>query len=426
MNAPGAILLPYQRRWVMDRSRFKIGLMSRQSGKSFSTTLEAVDDSLERETTWVYLSRGERQALELANTAKKHLAAYRMAAEEMEGWFTTDAGERITEYQLRLPNGSRHIFLPANPDTARGYSGNVLLDEFAFHKDSRAIWGALYPIITRRPDYKIRVISTPNGRNNKFYELWEGKGERTSGQAVWSRHKVTIYDAVEQGLPVDPEELKAGLDDEEMWTQEYLCEFLDEATAFLSYELIGRAESPLATMSYDLRDLLKGSERYLGVDIGRRRDLTVLWLLERVGDVYWTRMLERMQGARFAHQAERLDAVLPSVTRACIDATGLGMQLAEQAQERHGSKVEPVMFTGAVKNDLATTFRRMFEDRTIRIPEEDRLRRSLHKVRKVTTSAGNIRYDAESEADGHADEFWAGALAGHAAFTKTGGGIITL
>lgn len=420
------ILLPYQRQWVQDRSRFKIGLMSRQSGKSFSTTLEAVDDSLERQTTWIYLSRGERQALELANTAKKHLEAYRTAAESVEGWFKTDDGERITEYQLRLPNGSRHIFLPANPDTARGYSGNVLLDEFAFHKDSRAIWGALYPIITRRPDYKIRVISTPNGRNNKFYELWEGKGERAGAKAVWSRHKVTIHDAVAQGLPVDAEELKAGLDDDEMWTQEYLCEFLDEATSFLSYALIASVEDPRATLDYDLKQLLQMSERYLGVDIGRRRDLTVLWLLERVGDVYWTRLMERIQGASFSQQAARLDAVLPLVTRACIDATGLGMQLAEQAQERHGGKVEPVTFTGAVKNDLATSFRRMFEDRTIRIPEEERLRRSLHKVRKVTTSAGNVRYDAESESDGHADEFWAGGLAAHAAASRTTGMIITL
>lgn len=421
-----AILLPYQRLWVQDQSRFKIGLMSRQSGKSFSTTLEAVDDSLERQTTWIYLSRGERQALELANTAKKHLEAYRTAAETVEGWFKSDSGERITEYQLRLPNGSRHIFLPANPDTARGYSGNVLLDEFAFHKDSRAIWGALYPIITRRPDYKLRVISTPNGLNNKFAELWHGKGERMGGKQVWSRHKVTIYDAVEQGLPVDPEELKAGLDDDEMWQQEYLCEFLDEATAFLSYDLIGRAETSLATMDYDLRDLLRGSERFLGVDIGRRRDLTVMWVLERIGDVYWTRLLERMQGARFAMQSERLHSIIPYTTRACIDATGLGMQLAEQAVEAYGSKVEAVTFSGSVKNDLATTFRRAFEDRTIRIPEEDRLRRSLHKVRKVTTSAGNIRYAAESEADGHADEFWAGALAMHAATTKSTGNILTL
>ncbi|MHC1760407.1 MAG: terminase family protein [Negativicutes bacterium] len=65
------------------------------------------------------------------------------------------------------------IGLPANPDTARGFSGNVVLDEFAFHRDSRKIWTALYPTITR--GYKIRIISTPNGKSGKFYELWSAR-----------------------------------------------------------------------------------------------------------------------------------------------------------------------------------------------------------------------------------------------------------
>ncbi len=34
-------------------------------------------------------------------------------------------------------NGSRIIGLPANADAARGYSGNIVLDEFAFHGDAR-------------------------------------------------------------------------------------------------------------------------------------------------------------------------------------------------------------------------------------------------------------------------------------------------
>ena len=32
--------------------------------------------------------------------------------------------------------------LAANPRTARGFSGDLILDEFAFHEDSQAIWEA--------------------------------------------------------------------------------------------------------------------------------------------------------------------------------------------------------------------------------------------------------------------------------------------
>ena len=38
------ILLRYQQNWVKDNSRFKIGLWSRQVGKSFAGALEAVLD----------------------------------------------------------------------------------------------------------------------------------------------------------------------------------------------------------------------------------------------------------------------------------------------------------------------------------------------------------------------------------------------
>ena len=55
----------YQRRWFLDKSRFKIGMFARQTGKTFTTSLEIVDDCYAqaargRTTRWVILSRGER------------------------------------------------------------------------------------------------------------------------------------------------------------------------------------------------------------------------------------------------------------------------------------------------------------------------------------------------------------------------------
>lgn len=55
------------------------------------------------------------------------------------------------------------------------------------------------------------------------------------------------------------------------------------------------------------------------------------------------------------------------------------------------------------------------EDRQLRIPYDPKTRAALRAVTKQTTAAGNIRFTAERTADGHADEFWALALAVHAA-----------
>ena len=77
MNAPALPLYPYQQRWFKDRSRFKLGRFARQTGKTFTTTLEIVDDTFvaeaeRRRSPWVILSRGERQAKEAMEAAVTH------------------------------------------------------------------------------------------------------------------------------------------------------------------------------------------------------------------------------------------------------------------------------------------------------------------------------------------------------------------
>jgi phage FluMu gp28-like protein len=141
-RAPAVPLYPYQQRWLADTARFKIGMFARQTGKSFTTTLEIVLDCLHAEAAgrrakWIILSRGERQAREAMNEGvKKHLEAFKIASQSNEFAFSPD----VRALDVTLPGGSEIIALPANPDTARGFSANVFLDEFAIHKDSRAIW----------------------------------------------------------------------------------------------------------------------------------------------------------------------------------------------------------------------------------------------------------------------------------------------
>ena len=52
--SPKALMLPYQRRFADDAARFKIAVMSRQTGKSFCTAEEAVENCLtEPGAMWV-------------------------------------------------------------------------------------------------------------------------------------------------------------------------------------------------------------------------------------------------------------------------------------------------------------------------------------------------------------------------------------
>jgi hypothetical protein len=333
-------LYGYQQRWFLDRSRFKLGKFARQTGKTFTTTLEVVDDCYEhalqeRRTRWVILSRGERQAREAMNEGVKlHAQAYGMAIEATEfDWGGNDGSYRALE--VELPHGSKITALPANPDTARGFSSNVFLDEFAFHKDSGAIWKALFPVISA--GWKLRITSTPNGKSGKFYEL------DTAEDKAWSRHSVDIYQAVADGLPRDIEELRAGIADDDAWAQEYELRYLDEASAWLSYDLISSCEDDDAGDP----DKYQGGPCFVGRDIGRRNDLHVITVCELIGDVLWERERIEQKRATFADMDAEFDEVMIryNVARACIDQTGMGEKVVEDAQRRYGGRIEGVLFT---------------------------------------------------------------------------------
>lgn len=407
---PAVPLFGYQQRWLLDKSRFKLGKFARQTGKTFTTTLEVVDDCFAAAVggwrdRWVILSRGERQAREAMNEGVKiHAKAYQMAIDATEFDWQGQAGS-YRALEVTLPGGSRITALPANPDTARGFSSNVFLDEFAFHQDSHAIWKALFPVISN--GWKLRVTSTPNGKGNKFYELASGQDD------VWSRHMVDIYQAVADGLPRDIDELRAGLADEDAWAQEYELKWLDEASAWLSYDLITSCEDEAAGDPGGYQ----GGVCFVGRDIGRRQDLHVIWVWEQIGDVLWERERIEQKRATFLEMDEAFDGVMQRyrVGRACIDQTGMGEKVVEDAQRRWGSVVEGVLFTGPNKLIMATAGKHRFEDRTVRIRQGDvKLRADLHKLRKIASATGAPRFVAERD-DDHADRTWAAFLGIHAA-----------
>ena len=413
MNVLDEILMPYQKKWVEDKARFKIGLWSRQTGKSFATACEAVLDCNAQpkgnSDLWVVLSAGERQALEWMEKAKKWTEAVKATVDSYDE-IRDSANALLSRAEIRFANGARILAIPANPDTARGYSANLVLDEFAIHERPFDIWAAIYPSITNPLSGKkrVRIVSTPKGRGNKFADLWEHN-------ETYSKHKVTIEDAVRMGLPVDIEELKAGVDDPDIWAQEYMCEFIDNSSVLLPYELIGKCESD--HISDD-----GASPLFIGMDIGRQKDLSVIVTAVKLGDVLSIISVEPLRKMPFADQ---LDILLSKghdrrVQHVCIDSTGIGAMLAEEAQRKGGAKFEGVNFNVATKGEMYALMRRKFEERSVRVPVDRELREDLHAVQRLVSTGGNITYSAPRNADGHSDRAAALALCCKAANVQGG------
>lgn len=458
MTASLDYFLPYQQHWINCAAPFVLGEKSRRIGWTYASSYRAVERRVKGAGNLYFSSADLTAAAEFVEYCRTWCEVFNVVAESGTEEEVID-DERITSLVLRFSNGTKIVAGSSNPKFFRSKGGDADADEFAFHRQPRELLKAAHATAIFW-GYQLRAWSTHNGEGNYFNALvkegrkfaeWERRDAemRVRGDAaaiVEPYHglkvrvqRVTVLDAVEQGLvevirqrtgklkqrPAPDararqewlDELRASCPDEDTWNEEYLCQPSSDQSSLLTYDLIQGCEA--ANLALQSIDQLDASKRYYaGYDVGRKRDLSVLWVLERVGDVFWTRCLYRLRQMHFTAQEDLLALLLRNraVRRLCIDSTGIGMMLAERLGQRFGThRAEGVNFSAPVKSELAMPLLRVFQDRRVRIPAEADVRESLHKVRKIVTAANNVRLDADRDEAGHADEFWALALAVHAA-----------
>jgi phage FluMu gp28-like protein len=355
--------------------------------------------------------------------------ALNIAAQDM-GEEIIDEKKGVKAYTLEFQNGTKIHALSSNPSQFRSKGGKVVLDEYAFHDDDKALWAAARPCITW--GFPLRILSTHNGKSCQYFKFVD---KCKKGTLNWSLHSTDIFLAVKEGLAdkitkrtltdaertqwVQEEHDNCG--DENAWQQEYCCNPVDESTAFMTYDMIEGVEREDILLPLD--EIV--NPLYIGMDIARKGHLSVIWGLESFGGVKWTRFIKTMHNTKFALQREILYSYLehPKFRRACLDSTGIGMQLSEEAQDKFGKfRVEQVTFTNTVKEDIAHSLYIAVEDKSILIPNQFEIRESFHSVRKITTAANNVRLDADEDkkSGSHADEFWAACLANHAVSEEKG------
>jgi phage FluMu gp28-like protein len=432
--AKNTLLLPYQERWVKDRARLKIAEKSRQIGWTWATAYRLVrEKSLKtaRLDAWIS-SRDDIQARLFLEDCKGFANVLQLAAQDLGESVIDERGH--SAHVLKMATGLRINSMSSNPDAQAGKRGDRVLDEFALHPDPRKLYAIAYPGITWGGS--LEVFSTHRGSGNYFNKLIREIREKNNPMG-WSLHRVTLEDALADGFLVklqsklpDGDErqemdeaeyfdfIRKGCVDNESFLQEFMCVAADDASAFLPFDLIDACcYKEGEQWEYTIEQAAKcGNPLFAGVDIGRKHDLTSLIVIERVAGMNFIRKRIDLQKMQFSTQESVLYPWFEICRRVCIDKTGLGMQFAERAAQRFGTyRVEGVNFSGPVKEDLAFPVRSAFEDRAIRIPfGDDSLVADLRKIRKETTASGNIRFVADSDADGHADRFWSLALALHA------------
>jgi phage FluMu gp28-like protein len=422
------VLEPYQLSLLANRARFRWITKSRQIGYSFVFALEALARCHLRDShTTVFVSFNQADAIEKILLARQVFeempAAYQKRlvtdAKTELAFESNGAGRRL----------SRIISVPSK--APRGKKGDILLDELAHLVNDREVYTGSTALILRS-NGQLTGCSTPLGRRGIFWEIateelrkyphhsrqevpwWlcsffctDVRRAAVEAPAMPTEERVTTF-----GRPALVEQFDSlPLDD---FQQEFEDRFVDESFSFYSYELILPCTSEALALCNDVTDVGEPKGRLVaGYDVGRTRDRSELALFDDRDGRLVCRLLRRYDKVPFADQEADLRRLLHTlpIARLSIDRSGIGMNLAENLQ-RDFPQVVGENFTNETKERWCTDFKILLQRRDVVLPRDRDLVAQVHSIKRRVLPSGKVTFDAErTERGGHADRFWAIALA---------------
>ncbi len=382
-------LYGYQKEFLECEDQFRLVLKSRQIGFSYVSSLDALIGALSGRNQ-LFLSASEEQALILMRYVKQ--------------WASRGGIEfkKDSEHEIELHNGTIIKALAHNFRTVQGFTGDIWMDEFAWYPNQKRIWHAFVPSIGAIKG-RLTILSTPFEEQSLFHELYKDELK----YFMFTRFCINIYRAIEDGLDFDLETMRA-LFDHETWASAYECQFVDDESSLMSIGLIKSCvdeklfyHTPSSTKSL-----------YCGFDVGRVKDKSTLAGVSLDKDIYSLVAMDVLAKAKFDEQKHHLKGFLRTYPLALLkmDKTGLGLNLAENLSDIFKSRVSGVWFTNTKKEEMALNLKKLFEDKRIRIPNDPALISDIHAIKR-TIGTKSFKYDAKRNEYGHADRFWALALA---------------
>ena len=385
----------YQKKFLDDNSPFRFCLKGRQTGFTWLVAWEALENALKTGRDKIFISASFRQTGMIRKYVKQH------------AWQYFKLKLRGTE-SVRLPNDAEIHFLASNADTAQGFSGDVYFDEFFWVRNAKSIFENAAAIASLR-DYRITITSTPSVKSHYGYELWDPG--RTPIKI--SRHLVTIVDAVEGGnhevnLAKILEFFPPGA-----IRRLYMAEFADDAGSVFSFDEI------MACVHDDdpaLFEPKEGEAVWGGLDVSRFRDDTSLIFVGVQHSsglpVFTWRDRVLMTRTPLPAQEERVKHLLAkwNPEEFAIDRTTIGEHLADVVKdELPGASL--VRFDAGSKARLVINMQDIVRSKRLKIPMDQRMIDSFLAIKRKALET-NVGFDSVGgEGIGHADDFWALALA---------------
>lgn len=406
------ILLGYQKKWVADDADVKIAEKSRRVGLTWA---EAADDVLlaarSNGMDVYYISYNFEFCKEFIGTCASWARDLQKAASEIEEEIIKDGEDEFRAYKIVFPSGHKIMGLPARATTIRGRQGKIVIDEAAFCENLDELQKAAMALLMWGG--KVVFISTHNGEDNVFNE--KVKATRL-GKLPYSLHRITIHDALEDGLykricQKKREEWTS--DKEKVWLDRLIETYGDGAAEelfcipskgggrYMSSALIETCQSPdIPVIKYNQTDgfaMLPESERnrltedwikdnlapvlktalevgtYIGEDFARSGDLTVIVISQKLDDIHRRGLCNiELRNISFDQQLKIMRYIFDNLSHiwgASLDARGNGQMLAEMLAQDYGSDiVNQVMISTGFYAEFMPLLKSRFESRELEIP----------------------------------------------------------
>jgi len=170
----------YQKAYLRDENNRKILCCGRQVGKSVMNADECIECTyLNDHYEVIIASPSKPQTKEMFDRIKTMIACSPLLSEYIVV---------CNQAEIRFRNNSVIKCVTANPKAARGYTCNLLImDEAAFIEEE--VFQAIDATTLVR-EGGIRLLSTPNTKEGRFYQIWSNEDNDT----VWSKYHVKTED----------------------------------------------------------------------------------------------------------------------------------------------------------------------------------------------------------------------------------------
>jgi phage FluMu gp28-like protein len=161
---------------------------------------------------------------------------------------------------------------------------------------------------------------------------------------------------------------------------------------------------------------IPGGPYYLGVDLGKKVDFSVIAVATKHGDqvrlVYYKRWPLETPYASVIGSVKVISEKLHNVVKILVDQTGVGDYIVEDMKNSGLRNVEGVMLSLPVKQEILGHLKQLMQNQLFTYPFDVDLSGELNVERFELTKTGQIQF---SHPEGtHDDILWAVALAVYA------------